>query len=149
MNHNYTPEEKTKKRDRRKKEYQHMAGALFAVFFLYAIMHLAGITCPIKYVTGVSCAGCGMTRAYLALLRLDFAGAFYYHPLFWLLPVAGIIFWLRNRIPRQCYRFLFVLIILVYIIVYLYRMFCAGDTVVVFRPQEGLIFRMIGLIRRM
>lgn len=31
---------------------------------------------------GIPCAGCGMTRAYLALLRLDIHAAFEYHCLF-------------------------------------------------------------------
>ncbi|MCR5352830.1 MAG: DUF2752 domain-containing protein [Clostridiales bacterium] len=39
-------------------------------------------TWTIKYITGVSCPSCGMTRAYHCLFRFDFAGAFHYHPLF-------------------------------------------------------------------
>lgn len=149
MNHHYLSEKVTEKREQKKREYRHMTGALLAVFLLYGMMYLAGITCPIKYITGVSCAGCGMTRAYLALLRLDIVGAFHYHPLFCLVPVAGMLFLFRNRISRKCYRFLWVLIALVYVIVYLYRMFDIGDTVVVFRPQDGIVFRLIGQIQEM
>ncbi len=41
--------------------------------------------CPILYYTGIPCPGCGMTRALLRLLILDFAGAAAYHPLVYLL----------------------------------------------------------------
>ena len=32
--------------------------------------------CPILWLTGVPCPGCGMTRALTHAVRLDFAGAF-------------------------------------------------------------------------
>lgn len=50
-----------------------------------------GIGCPIKFMTGVSCPGCGLTRAWLEVLRLDVPAAFAYHPLFWLVPPALVV----------------------------------------------------------
>ena len=38
--------------------------------------------CPLYAFFGICCPYCGMTRAHLAALRLDFAQAFYYHPVF-------------------------------------------------------------------
>ena len=70
--------------------------ALAAVAALYAALHFAGFGCPIKAVTGVSCAGCGMTRAWLAALAGDWAEAFFYHPLFWMVPPAVLVFFLRK-----------------------------------------------------
>lgn len=75
--------------------------ALAAVAALYAALHFAGFGCPIKAVTGVSCAGCGMTRAWLAALAGDWAEAFFYHPLFWMVPPAVLVFFLRKRLPRR------------------------------------------------
>ena len=46
-----------------------------------AVVWYSGIGCPILYVIGIPCPGCGMTRAVLACLRLDFAAAFRYHPM--------------------------------------------------------------------
>ena len=51
------------------------------IFFVYGVLTILGIGCPIKYLTGISCAGCGMTRAWRCVLKLDFARAFSYHPL--------------------------------------------------------------------
>lgn len=57
----------------------------------YALLAVVGILlldvgCVFRRITGIPCPGCGMTRAHLAALRLDFRAAFYYHPL-WFLPV--------------------------------------------------------------
>lgn len=58
---------------------------------ILAAVYVFRFPCPIKAVTGIPCPGCGMTHAYLRLLRLDFAGAFSENPLFWLLPLAMIL----------------------------------------------------------
>lgn len=51
-------------------------------------LYLLDLGCVFKWVTGLSCPGCGMTRAWLAALRLDLAAAVAYHPLFWTVPLA-------------------------------------------------------------
>lgn len=49
------------------------------------------IPCPFYAVTGWYCPGCGVSRMCLALLRLDFAGAFRANRLlFLLLPLLGV-----------------------------------------------------------
>ena len=63
--------------------------ALAAVALFYIVIESLGVTCPILFLTGISCAGCGMSRAWLSLLRLDLAGAFAFHPLFWLTVAAA------------------------------------------------------------
>ena len=50
------------------------------------------LPCIIKSLTGVSCPGCGMTQAFLAAIRLDFATAFAHHKMFWSLPVLYLCF---------------------------------------------------------
>lgn len=55
-----------------------------------AAVLLLDVGCVFRRITGIPCPGCGMTRAHLAALRLDFRGAFYYHPL-WFLPVPLIL----------------------------------------------------------
>lgn len=50
---------------------------VYLIFFRFT-----GEGCPIFWLTGVECPMCGMTRAHLAALRLDFAAAFSFHPLF-------------------------------------------------------------------
>ena len=54
----------------------------------FALIYVFRFPCPLRALTGVPCPGCGMTHAYLCLLRLDFAGAFKENPAFWVLPGA-------------------------------------------------------------
>ena len=59
---------------------------IILLFALIAVFYLS-FGCPVRLLTGVSCPGCGMTRALFALLKLDFSLAFEMHPLVLLLIV--------------------------------------------------------------
>jgi len=122
---------------------------LLGIAGFYWVLGLLGITCPIKFLTGISCPGCGMTRAWLSLLRLDLAGAVAYHPLFWLPVPALALYVLRQRLPRALVWSGGALICGLFCIVYFYRLLSsASPGVVVFAPEEGLLFRLwIGLYR--
>lgn len=113
------------------------------IIAVYAVMQCFGITCPIKYITGISCAGCGMTRAWIALLHLDFSTAFMYHPLFFLPPLALILFLCRAKLNKKVYYFCWGVILAAFIIVYLYRMIYVHDDIVVFEPQNNIISRTL------
>lgn len=116
--------------------------AVAAVALLYGVLFCLGITCPIKFFTGVSCAGCGMTRAWLSLLRLDVKRAFTYHPLFWTLPLVALILLFRNKIPKKVFKVLLFTVGSLSVIVYIYRMI-NGSTIVVFEPENNIVFRAV------
>lgn len=64
---------------------------LFGLFaLLLAVWYLLDLPCIPRYLTGIICPGCGMSRAWLSVLRLDFASAFGYHPMFWSIPVLAL-----------------------------------------------------------
>lgn len=84
------------------------AWALLAVTGLSGLLHLAGLNllaalpeiplCPFKALTGLPCPGCGMTHAFLALGRLDLAGAWAANPL--VFPLAALAaLYAADRIP--------------------------------------------------
>jgi hypothetical protein len=55
-----------------------------------AVVFIGPPLCPTALFIGIPCPGCGLTRATLALLRGDVAGALHFHPLvFVLAPVFG------------------------------------------------------------
>ena len=58
-----------------------------AAAVLVAVRHYLGLSCPIYAHLDLPCLTCGMTRATISALRLDFRSAFGYHPLFWTLPI--------------------------------------------------------------
>lgn len=57
---------------------------LFLLIFLvyYVITTYGGIGCPIRWITNFPCPTCGITRAWKATLKLDFAKAFEMHPMY-------------------------------------------------------------------
>lgn len=57
--------------------------------------------CPILFLTGIPCPGCGMTRACLAVLRGDFPAAFAYHGMVWSLPLLLLFFLCDGHLFRQ------------------------------------------------
>lgn len=114
-----------------------------AVVVLYVILESFGVTCPIKYITGISCAGCGMSRAWIALLHFNINEAFMYHPLFFLPPVVVIVMLLKSKINIKSYKIFMFTMAGAFVIVYLYRMFIGTGDIVVFEPQNNILFRII------
>ena len=117
--------------------------AVTAVVVLYVILESFGITCPIKYITGISCAGCGMSRAWIALLHFNIHKAFMYHPLFFLPPVVVIVMLFKSKINIKIYKIFMFTMAGAFVIVYLYRMFIGTGDIVVFEPQNNILFRII------
>lgn len=117
--------------------------AAAGILLLYWVLHLLGVGCPIRFLTGISCAGCGMTRAWLSVLSLDFQSAFYYHPLWPLVPVAAAVWLLRTRLPKKfCTAFAYATAAL-FLAVYLFRLIDPNNPVVTFAPETGLAARGI------
>ncbi len=63
-----------------------------AYICLVLIAYRLSIPCVYRYFLGIPCPGCGMSRAYFSLLRLDFAAAFSFHPMFWSVPILYLYF---------------------------------------------------------
>ena len=58
-------------------------------FFGFLRLERIAPPCLFHRVTGLNCPGCGGTRAISAMLRLDFAAAFWYNPL--ICCLAGVV----------------------------------------------------------
>lgn len=120
-------------------------------FFLPAagiviFLAVSGIHCPIKYLTGLSCPGCGMTRAVFSVLRLDFSSAFYFHALWPLVAVIGVCLVFNYQIPTKWKNPVLWLVSACFIIYYLYRLFRGDGTIVAFEPQKGLIYKVVNYL---
>ncbi|MBP3736369.1 MAG: DUF2752 domain-containing protein [Lachnospiraceae bacterium] len=83
-----------------------------------------------------------MTRAMLCAARLDFAGAFYYHPLFFILPAAVLAYILRRHIPRKLLDYSAAAACVIVIAVYVVRLLDPACDIVTFQPQDGLMYRV-------
>lgn len=72
---------------------------LFVLLFLFSCA--ADFQCVFLRHFHVICPGCGMTRAVKALLRLDFAGAWHFHPMVFSMPLLVLYIALDGHVFRK------------------------------------------------
>lgn len=120
---------------------------VLALGIVYLFFYITGVGCPIQYITGISCAGCGMTRAWMCVLRLDFQGAFMYHPLFWTIPLAVAVFFSYERLPKKICKSGIRLLLISFIVVYLVRLIDPSNLIVQMNVRQGIIFKIYEICR--
>ena len=97
--------------------------------------------CPLRFLFGICCPGCGMSRALWHLLCLDFGQAAYMHPLVFLLPVAAIVWLFRKKIPGKIMAALCVTALVLLFTVYVIRL-ANGSEVVYWDFARGALYRL-------
>ncbi len=112
---------------------------LAVVLFL---MHFSGIGCPFRFFFGVPCAGCGMSRAVLALMQGHTAEAIRLHPLCILLPFAAAAWLFRRHIPDKYWKPMLSLFIAVFLVTYFIRLL-SQDPMLPVHPADGFLMHMI------
>lgn len=65
------------------------------------VMYIFRVPCLFKLVFGIPCPGCGITRAYISLFRLDFTQAFAYNKMFWAVPVCGLFYLFDGKLFKN------------------------------------------------
>ena len=131
-------------------KYKSEIGVAFGIALLYLFFFAVGITCPIKFVTGISCPGCGMSRALFHAVTGKFQDAFHYHPMWITLPVVGIllpVFKLKRK--NKHFSVTLAVFCVLMIAVYVYRMFFLCQDIVVFSPAEGVLPRAYRFLKRL
>lgn len=114
--------------------------------FLFALCLLFFYHCPFDYLLGISCPGCGMTRALFSVLLLRFGRAFYYHPGIYLV-IPGFLLWCADHfkllsLKPQAKKVLLSAGIAALIFIYFIRLFSGSDIVRV-DIKSGLFYRLI------
>lgn len=95
-------------------------------------LYVTGIGCPIKFATGISCPGCGMTRAWLAALHLRFDLAMAYHPLFWAVPLIFACVGLRSHLSPKVFQTVMACLIVAFVGVWVVRLVLPHEANVLF-----------------
>ena len=88
----------------------------FALCFVFS-----DITCLVKLFVGVPCPTCGMTRALLSFVKLDFYSYFYYNA--FALPVffaTGVV--LFSTRLYKCFSYLIIFVLSLNLVYYVYRL---------------------------
>lgn len=118
--------------------------AILALFELAST--LTRIGCPFRFLTGIPCPGCGMSRAALALVTGHVGAAWAYHPLvFVVIPYLIYLFLgsedtLRKRRIKNAVS---AVVILGFLVLYVLRL-ASGELAV--DLSKGLVFRIYGYL---
>lgn len=125
-----------------KKKLKEYGIPALAVLLVIALMYISGIGCPIRYMTGIPCAGCGMTRAAVALVLLDFKQALHYHPMVYALPIFVALYFLARHKGKSGNAILWIACAL-FIITYLIRILIFKDAVLAIDITDGKIWKTV------
>lgn len=98
--------------------------AYIAIYFTAQFTH---IYCIWKFFFKMPCPGCGFTRALAAAVRLDFAKAFYYHPMFWSFPLIVVFFLFGERIKSKKFEYIMLSVAVMFFIVWIVRLILGVD----------------------
>jgi len=98
---------------------------LLIIYLLIGHKYHMYIPCPIHFITGFYCPGCGVTRMLLSLIKLDFYQAFRYNPLLFIMFPFFIFFYIEsliaeinnkkalyNKVPNYIYIIIIVILVM-------------------------------------
>ncbi|WP_373261951.1 DUF2752 domain-containing protein [Hungatella hathewayi] len=116
---------------------------LSAFIYIAVAEYWFGMSCPFRILFGISCPGCGMSRAINALIHLHFMEAFHYHPLVIIFPLI-IVLLIRLIIGEITNRTIYLMgfIISSFMIVYFFRIFFQSD-ILTFDYMNGFIYKIV------
>lgn len=112
-----------------------LIGLCFVAIVLLSVFRIG---CPLRFITGITCMGCGMTRAVTSLFQMKFADAFYYHPCVFLIPF----FCCYSFCSKAVQKHIIVAGTIVFVLIYLCRLY-HGNAIVEWHLEEGLIYKIL------
>lgn len=87
------------------KRFKNILILLFVILFiLIVISGTIKLDCIFKKLFNISCPGCGLTRSFRALLRLNIITSFKYNifgPILFIIIIIGIIFLIKDIIKNE------------------------------------------------
>ncbi|MCL2499329.1 MAG: DUF2752 domain-containing protein [Defluviitaleaceae bacterium] len=105
-----------------------------------------GFPCVFYWGVGVPCPACGLTRAFINAVRLDFGQAFAYHPLFIIVPILPLI--ASGSTKPKVQNTLWIIAIVLIIAVWVVRMaLFFPDTLPMVFNWQSLLGRVLQTVR--
>jgi len=112
-------------------------GILTAVLYIVFTNMVFGYICPSMWLLGLPCPACGLSRAAVSLVLLDFPGAFQYNPMIFALIPAIYFYYKRLLLP-------FTAVVLLMFIVFFVRISTSFGVEPLIINREALIFIFLG-----
>ena len=126
-----------------KKKFKELFTLLFGFAIYVLFLNLSGIHCPIKFITGISCPGCGMTRAVISAVKLDFKSAFYYNPMWCVtLPAIAVMAFAHIKNKQKLMKITALLFAALLIVTYVIRIIVGDSTVITVNPKESIFYKI-------
>lgn len=118
-------------------------GIIIGCLLLYMLISsLFSYGCPFRFFLGLSSPGCGMTRAWIQVLHFNFKDAFYFHPLYPLVPIMGLMWLFEDKIKPNWNKLFWIIIIIVFIVVYIIRFQNPNQDIVAFDFEKSIIYKI-------
>jgi len=111
-------------------------GILLASTYVLAAQLIFSYICPTMWLFGIPCPACGLTRAGLRLMRLDFVGAFTYNPSIFLVPFGIYAYVKKNAV-------FFVTVMIFIVAIFAFRLTTSFGAEPLIINRNALIFRLI------
>lgn len=114
----------------------------------YFFLHLIGVGCPIRFLTGIPCPGCGMSRAWNAVFHFRLRDAYLFHPLFPLPAIVVTLYFFTLLLPdSRKLRILFQVIlwgtVMLFIVIYILRLLNPNVSDIKIHLSNGLIYKIL------
>ena len=126
---------------------------MILIIYITITTLLFGESCIFKLVLGIPCPSCGVTRAWKSIFMLKFEDAFYYHPLFLLVPVIGIVLLYKDEfnIINRIYNYIpfWILVLVCIITCYILRWIFVYPNAPMNLNENSLLFTVIRLIKKL
>ena len=125
------------------RRYKAVISLGFALALYCTISYLLHIPCPILWFTGISCPGCGITRALISVCKLDFVKAVYYNPSIFVVLVATPLLIISGiKGAKKTGKVILYTTALLMLLVYLYRMVVLHAPILSCDLRNGAIPRL-------
>ena len=127
-------------------------GIIGAMTLYILLITISGIGCPIKWFTGISCPGCGMSRSAMYLLQFEFAKAFEYHALT-IFAIPAFLYMVLGKKPLlgsikkdKIFHTIFISVFLAY---YIIRLLIVQNDIVIVDIEQSFMVKLIKIIKEL
>ncbi|MCT4598244.1 MAG: DUF2752 domain-containing protein [Vallitalea sp.] len=102
-----------------------MLPIILVIYFAIVFITKSRTKCFFKNLVGVPCPGCGLTRAYKMFFIGNIEKAFYYHPLFLLIPLLVMLYisniMIKNNRLKKVSEIIYLISTILFISLYIIR----------------------------
>ena len=122
-----------------------------SIIILILLSILKVYKCPFKYLFGIPCPSCGLTRAFISLFKLNIKKSFYYHALWPVVAITLIFFCLYQlkiiNISKKRANIIIIILIILFAGYYIIR-HAIGSPIVKINFNKSLIFKLYNIIKK-